>query len=61
MTNLVWLMVEGESADSFADDEDDGSVKDVNWHVTLRVGASNDASDGRMTMITNAFGLLVHR
>lgn len=50
-----------ESIDSFADDGDDANVSDVNWHVTKRVGGSNDASDGKMTKMTNAFDLLCHR
>ena len=59
--NSVSSMVGVESIDLFAGDGDDVNVSDVNWHVTKRVGGSNDASDGKMTMMTNAFELLSHR
>lgn len=60
MMNLVWLRVVVEVVDSLADDEDDVSVRDENWHVTSGVGVSSGASDGKMTMMTNAFDLLFH-
>lgn len=59
--NLVLSMVGVESIDSFAGDGDDANVSDVNWRVTKHVGGSNDASDGKMTTMTNAFDLLSHR
>lgn len=59
--NLVWLMVGVGSADLFAGDVDDANVKDVNWRETQRVGVSDDAGDGKMTMMTNAFDLMLNR
>lgn len=54
-------MVGVESVDLFAGDGHGANVSDVNWRATMRVGVSSGASDGKTTMMTNAFDLLCRR